>query len=228
MDHYRCRHRDCCHVPLSHPWLLSLCLPRDTLVTLVYTPSNWTIYASAFAFLCNNFGLVIIWYRGCKTRATWWDMQCTTDPVMFNRDSTVFYELQALRCTPLRTKKNKKKQSGQRGGWTRDQNRVEAVMTTCWALTAAHCPLMGGLGGVAKWRPPGLGLIPQTLSSPPGPLHGLMPQDLHSSGFETGLFFFSSLLVGVGRGGGEEGGTQPFLMRPWCHEPAGGHSSSLL
>ena len=126
---------------------LSLCLPRDTLVTLVYTPSNWTIYASAFAFLCNNFGLVIIWYRGCKTRATWWDMQCTTDPVMFNRDSTVFYELQALRCTPLRTKKNKKKQSGQRGGWTRDQNRVEAVMTTCWALTAAHCPLMGGLGG---------------------------------------------------------------------------------
>ncbi len=63
----------------------------------------------------------------------------------------------------------------------------------------------------------------QTLSSSPGPLHGLMPQDLHSLGFETGLWVF--FLWSVDRSGGEDGGTEPFLRGLWCHGPAEGRRS---
>lgn len=65
-----------------------------------------------------------------------------------------------------------------RNGWEQGWPRAELIQ---WVSAA-----MWGQG--AKWRPPGPGLIPQTLSYSPGLLHGLLPQDLHSSGFETGLW----------------------------------------
>ena len=77
-------------------------------------------------------------------------MQCTTDPVMFNRDSTVFYELQVLRCTPLRTKKNKKK-TERTERWM-DERSEPGGSCDDHVLSSYSSPLPpdGGVGGVAK------------------------------------------------------------------------------
>lgn len=140
---------------------------------------------------CNNFGLVIIWYSACKTQATWWDMQCNTDLIMFNRDSAVFYELQ---CSGAHSWEQKKTERTER--WM-DERSEPGGSCDDHVLSSYSSSQPPDGGGGAKWRPPGLGLIPQTLSSPPGPLHGLMPQDLHSSGFKTGLWVFFFLLFGL-------------------------------
>lgn len=81
----------------------------------------------------------------CKTETTW-DMQCIMDLIVLNKDSKVFSWAATLRWMALNV---------QHLRW---MDRVEAVMTTCWALTAAFTAPWWGWW--AKWRPPGLRLIP--------------------------------------------------------------------